>query len=151
MKTKAGEIREKWITIKYDYVPKYCKSCKLQGHNEQECFAIHPEYTNEKRGRIRRPKTRKEIRGFEDWIRLHRRNKRTRLSIMTSKNKWGKSYGRGRQMAKGGAEKVWYPRPKQTRTNEVTTTNNFGALEGEHKEESHKERDNDRKDEEKGT
>ncbi|KAG5589440.1 hypothetical protein H5410_039954 [Solanum commersonii] len=54
-------------------------------------------------------------------------------------------------MAKGGAEKVWYPKPKQTRTNEVTTTNKFRALEGEHKEESHKERDNDKKDEEKVT
>ncbi|KAH0634646.1 hypothetical protein KY290_038112 [Solanum tuberosum] len=48
-------------------------------------------------------------------------------------------------MAKRGAERVWYPRPKQTRTNEVTTTNKFGALEGEREEESHKERDNDRK------
>ncbi|KAH0642754.1 hypothetical protein KY289_033728 [Solanum tuberosum] len=62
-----------------------------------------------------------------------------------------KGYGRDRQMAKGGAEKVWYPKPKQTRTNEVTITNKFMALEGEHKEESYKERDNGRKDKEKGT
>ncbi|WMV15119.1 hypothetical protein MTR67_008504 [Solanum verrucosum] len=43
MKKKTGEINEKWIIIKYDYVPKYCKTCKLQGHNEKECFIIHPE------------------------------------------------------------------------------------------------------------
>ncbi|KAG5614280.1 hypothetical protein H5410_014104 [Solanum commersonii] len=42
-KTRPREITEKWIVINYDYVPKYCKSCKLQGHNEKECFIIHPE------------------------------------------------------------------------------------------------------------
>lgn len=43
MRKKSGEIVEKWVTIKYDYVPKYCKTCKLQGHNEKECFVNHPE------------------------------------------------------------------------------------------------------------
>lgn len=31
MKKKTGEIMEKWVHIKYDYMPKYCKTCKLQG------------------------------------------------------------------------------------------------------------------------
>ncbi|KAH0664979.1 hypothetical protein KY285_026185 [Solanum tuberosum] len=31
IKKKSGEIMAKWITIKYDYLPKYCKHCKLQG------------------------------------------------------------------------------------------------------------------------
>ncbi|KAK4716560.1 hypothetical protein R3W88_014898 [Solanum pinnatisectum] len=39
----TGEIKEKWIQIKYDYMPKYCKNCKLQGHNEKECYVLHPE------------------------------------------------------------------------------------------------------------
>ncbi|KAK4718618.1 hypothetical protein R3W88_016956 [Solanum pinnatisectum] len=43
MRKKTGEVVEKWVPIKYDYVPKYCKTCKLQGHNERECFVIHPE------------------------------------------------------------------------------------------------------------
>ncbi|KAH0709038.1 hypothetical protein KY284_010465 [Solanum tuberosum] len=43
MRKKTGEIMEKWVTIKYDYVPKYCKTCKLQGHNENDCYVIHPE------------------------------------------------------------------------------------------------------------
>ncbi|KAH0641898.1 hypothetical protein KY289_032872 [Solanum tuberosum] len=43
MRKKTGEINEKWIPIKYDYVPKYCKTCKLQGHNEKEHFIIHPD------------------------------------------------------------------------------------------------------------
>lgn len=38
-----GDIKEKWITINYDYIPKYCKNCKLQGHNEKECYVLHPE------------------------------------------------------------------------------------------------------------
>ncbi|KAF3676742.1 hypothetical protein FXO38_04149 [Capsicum annuum] len=42
IKKKSGEIVAKWITIKYDYLPKYCKNCKLQGHNEKECFVLHP-------------------------------------------------------------------------------------------------------------
>ncbi|KAG5601055.1 hypothetical protein H5410_032425 [Solanum commersonii] len=32
---------EKWIKINYDHVPKYCKSCRIRGHNEEECYVIH--------------------------------------------------------------------------------------------------------------
>ncbi|XP_060211976.1 uncharacterized protein LOC132639554 [Lycium barbarum] len=42
-KKSTGEIVDKWIKINYDYVPKYYKNCKLQGHNEQDCYVIHPE------------------------------------------------------------------------------------------------------------
>ncbi|KAH0722240.1 hypothetical protein KY285_004845 [Solanum tuberosum] len=134
MKSKTGEIREKWITIKYGYVPKYCKSCKLQGNNEQECFVIHLELYQ--RGEGENQKTKKEE-GDEGIQRLDTFTQKEQDSP-TINNDFqeqmrGKCYGRGRQMAKGGAEKVWYPRPKQTRTNEVTTTNKFGALEDEEK------------------
>ncbi|KAH0639573.1 hypothetical protein KY285_036159 [Solanum tuberosum] len=43
LKKKNGEIADKWIRIKYDYVPKYCKTCMIQGHNEEECYVEHPE------------------------------------------------------------------------------------------------------------
>lgn len=43
IKKKTWEIVAKWVTIRYDYLPKYCKNCKLQGHNEKECFVLHPE------------------------------------------------------------------------------------------------------------
>lgn len=43
IKKKSGEIVSKWVTIKYDYLPKYCKTCKLQGHDEEECYVLHPE------------------------------------------------------------------------------------------------------------
>lgn len=48
MKKKTREIVDKWISIKYDYLPKYCKTCKLQGHGEEECFALCVELFNRK-------------------------------------------------------------------------------------------------------
>ncbi|XP_070046621.1 uncharacterized protein [Nicotiana tomentosiformis] len=36
-----GPEEFKWIKIKYDYMPKYCKTCKK--HNEIDCWVIHPE------------------------------------------------------------------------------------------------------------
>lgn len=38
-----GMIRTKCVKIQYDYIPKYCRECKLQGHNEEECRRLHPE------------------------------------------------------------------------------------------------------------
>lgn len=37
-----GEIKEKWIDIKYNYMFKYCKKCKVQGHDENKCYVLHP-------------------------------------------------------------------------------------------------------------
>ncbi|KAH0650073.1 hypothetical protein KY284_029985 [Solanum tuberosum] len=42
-KQSTREVVEKWITIKYDYVSKYCTTCKLQGHDEKACYILHPE------------------------------------------------------------------------------------------------------------
>lgn len=41
IKKKNREISDKWIQIKYDYLPKCYKTCKLQGYNEEECFVLH--------------------------------------------------------------------------------------------------------------
>ncbi|XP_059310979.1 uncharacterized protein LOC132062422 [Lycium ferocissimum] len=41
-KKDTGDIIDKWIKINYDHFPKYCKRCKLQGHNENDCSIIHP-------------------------------------------------------------------------------------------------------------
>lgn len=38
-----GEVVEKSVRIKYNYLPKYCKSCKIQGHDEEQCYVLHPE------------------------------------------------------------------------------------------------------------
>ncbi|KAG5619976.1 hypothetical protein H5410_005194 [Solanum commersonii] len=31
------------IKVLYNVLPKYCKKCKLQGHNEDDCRVLHPE------------------------------------------------------------------------------------------------------------
>lgn len=49
IRKKSGEIVSKWIQIRYDYLPKYCKTCKLQGHNKEECFVLHPELFEERK------------------------------------------------------------------------------------------------------
>ncbi|KAH0706081.1 hypothetical protein KY285_010613 [Solanum tuberosum] len=38
-----GEIKSKWIKIQYDHMPMYCSECCLQGHDENNCWNIHPE------------------------------------------------------------------------------------------------------------
>uniref|UniRef100_M1B5Y0 Uncharacterized protein n=1 Tax=Solanum tuberosum TaxID=4113 RepID=M1B5Y0_SOLTU len=43
LKRSDGEVVEKWIKIKYDYMPKYCQTCMIQGHDEQQCYVEHPE------------------------------------------------------------------------------------------------------------
>lgn len=47
-----GEVDEKWIRIKYDYIPQYCTTCKIQGHADEECYFLHlelyPERTPDK-------------------------------------------------------------------------------------------------------
>lgn len=47
IRKKSGEITDKWIQIKYDYLLKYFHTCKLQGHNEEECFVLYPELFQE--------------------------------------------------------------------------------------------------------
>ncbi|KAG5611461.1 hypothetical protein H5410_022742 [Solanum commersonii] len=39
----TGEIKSKWIKIQYDHMPMYCSECCLQGHDENNCWNIHPE------------------------------------------------------------------------------------------------------------
>lgn len=40
---KTGETRSQAVHIRYDYIPKYCEECKLQGHNKRECKILNPE------------------------------------------------------------------------------------------------------------
>lgn len=47
-KVNTREIISTWIKIRSDYMPKYCNTCKLQGHKESECFVLHPELRIEK-------------------------------------------------------------------------------------------------------
>lgn len=40
---------DKWNRIKYDYVPKYCKTCMIQGHDEEQCYVKQPELFKDKK------------------------------------------------------------------------------------------------------
>lgn len=31
-----------WQKVHYENVPKFCKECSLQGHNEEECWILDP-------------------------------------------------------------------------------------------------------------
>lgn len=42
-----GEIRTEWVKIQHDYIPKYCRECKLQGHNGDECGRLHLELVDD--------------------------------------------------------------------------------------------------------
>ncbi|XP_055822157.1 uncharacterized protein LOC129890681 [Solanum dulcamara] len=42
-KDESGILKSKWVRINYDYLPKYCKHCRLQGHEEKECRSLNPE------------------------------------------------------------------------------------------------------------
>ncbi|KAH0689149.1 hypothetical protein KY289_016507 [Solanum tuberosum] len=43
MRQPNGNVQEKWIKIKYDYIHKYCTTCMIQGHDEQQCYVNHPD------------------------------------------------------------------------------------------------------------
>ncbi|KAH0654410.1 hypothetical protein KY289_032088 [Solanum tuberosum] len=36
----TGDIRSEIVLIKYDYLPKYCSGCKMQGHAMEECLLL---------------------------------------------------------------------------------------------------------------
>ncbi|KAH0743457.1 hypothetical protein KY290_031450 [Solanum tuberosum] len=42
----TGELKTDKITIKHDYIPKYCSECKLQGHDKNNCRILHPDLWN---------------------------------------------------------------------------------------------------------
>ncbi|KAG5605216.1 hypothetical protein H5410_026708 [Solanum commersonii] len=43
MRMKTDEVVEKWVKINYDYGPKYCQTCMIQGHDEEQCYVVHPD------------------------------------------------------------------------------------------------------------
>ena len=45
---------ENRIKIKYDYVPKYYQTRMIQGHREEQCFVVHPEFYPKKPNQVER-------------------------------------------------------------------------------------------------
>ncbi|KAK6778444.1 hypothetical protein RDI58_025162 [Solanum bulbocastanum] len=45
---ETGEIRSNKVVVQYDYVPKYCFDCKMQGHNNDNCKVINGEHNTQR-------------------------------------------------------------------------------------------------------
>ncbi|KAH0649909.1 hypothetical protein KY284_029821 [Solanum tuberosum] len=132
MKKTNGEVMEKWVRIKYDYVPKYCKTCMLQGHDEQQCFVEHPELYPKKEkknveadDREERGKTQKTNEANQDE---EKDNLEKRIAIQQKEktNKFEES-----KFKRGG----WRKQPEKVWAKvDIPTGNKFGALENDAKE-----------------
>ncbi|KAG5611553.1 hypothetical protein H5410_022834 [Solanum commersonii] len=131
MRMKNEEVLEKWIKIKYDYVPKYCKTCMIQGHNEQQCYVEHLElYRNNEKidqgtGKQKEEDNKKERReeGKEAQVRGgdQQKDKNTDEFMEQRHKKWG-----GKKKL---PEQVW-------NKVDVITGNKFNMLEHEAQEEA---------------
>lgn len=53
------------IKVQYDFLLKYCQTCKLQGQNKVECRALHPELR--KTEEYKHEGKDKEEKGFKDF------------------------------------------------------------------------------------
>lgn len=64
MRKQSGEITEKWITFRYDHVPKYCKNCKIQGHDQEQFTCYIQNYVQRQRwGRTKGSTSKRRKRG----------------------------------------------------------------------------------------
>lgn len=86
MKKTNGEVMEKWVRIKYDYVPKYCKTCMIQGHDEQQCYVEHPELYPKKEKTNQEAGDKKEEEGNTQqvkWTTERRSKKKIKFTSIT--------------------------------------------------------------------
>lgn len=60
---ETGPDESKWIKIKYDYLSKYCNTCRKQRHNELECWVIHPELHKRYDDKVENQDTGREVVG----------------------------------------------------------------------------------------
>ncbi|XP_015169512.1 uncharacterized protein [Solanum tuberosum] len=127
MRKKLGEVCETWIRIKYDYVPKYCKNCKIQGHNEDECFVIHPELY---------PKPERKNENQETTNKVEKKEG-AQGKFISRKEEQSKQNGKGeikeqKNTKEGGwtvqGKQIWTRKMVQQEKQGITTDNQFGAL-----------------------
>ncbi|KAG5602104.1 hypothetical protein H5410_033474 [Solanum commersonii] len=43
----TGSVKTETITVKYNYIPKYCLECRMQGHDLHNCRLLHNEVVEE--------------------------------------------------------------------------------------------------------
>lgn len=119
-----GHIKSKWITIQYNYKPKYYKECCLKGHDEAICWNIHPELMERKKEESKERETmyneEKENKQTDVEAHYHKRRRHFKQQWLTRRNKYKKDkFGH----IIGEAEKE-----KQGELPEITVTNSFELL-----------------------
>ncbi|KAH0712380.1 hypothetical protein KY289_008339 [Solanum tuberosum] len=138
----SGEVVEKWVRIKYDHVPKYCTNCRLQGHNEHECYVLHPELYPKKMEEIE-----KEL-GDRQNGRANRtvsEEKETQMGNQREMdgNKEEFQVQRNKKHQGKGRQQVWNPKQPQPHKGveeKMTTENKFEALEDSEQKEAEEKR-----------
>ncbi|XP_070010873.1 uncharacterized protein [Nicotiana sylvestris] len=83
-----GTTRAEWVRIQYDMLPKYCKHCKLQGHDQFECWRIHPELYVEKDKYKQADTTKKQDIGNSQPIMMLSSGKIVGNVNVTTKEQW---------------------------------------------------------------
>ncbi|KAG5630884.1 hypothetical protein H5410_002601 [Solanum commersonii] len=131
IKKNTGEIVAKWIDIKYDYLPKYCKSYKLQGHNENECFVLHLElYPKEDDNEL--VDTTKEVALTKDDVEVEKKDKveTVKQKSYNHQESWQENGARrGREWRRGGMSQRWNPKERVVNVDDgLISGNKFNAL-----------------------
>ncbi|XP_049348182.1 uncharacterized protein LOC125812750 [Solanum verrucosum] len=134
-------IVEKWVAIKYDYVPKYCKTYMLQGHNENECFIIHPELypkeekesNAEKLTGDKKEELERRSKGKENMVEHKREIKQGENNNLKEQSRMKFEEGDKYHNRGGRREQVWHPRKHLVKDHNVQTHNMYEAF-GENKE-----------------
>lgn len=138
---QSGEICDKWLKIKYDHVPKYCTNCKIQDHNEKECYIIHPElYPQREEGNtLEKSKDHDRQRKNSDGEKGNEMGDNTRKPSQDQKGdnqreeeqfrgKNKKGYGKWRNNIWEKLEQVWNRKQQHQNTRVVETVNQLEAL-----------------------
>lgn len=143
IKKKSGEILTKWIQIKYDYLSKYCQTYKLQGHNEEDCFVLHPELFDDGK-KEKDNKKEKPLEGGEiDKTKINGEGKSQKKGGEQQENRTGKDGNKRMGLQKHGITR-WDQKPMAP---QVNTANKFQILE-EQKDDTNKATDQSSKQEE---
>ncbi|KAG5631197.1 hypothetical protein H5410_002914 [Solanum commersonii] len=71
--TKVSRVEQ--VNIQYDFLPKYCTHCKVQGHVEEDYKHLHPELRTENGGGTGQPKGDEESQDDQEKIRRDEQRK----------------------------------------------------------------------------
>lgn len=124
IKKKSGEILSKWMQIKYNSFSKYCRTCKLQEHNEDACFVLLPKLFDggKKDNKLKDDKQNKDMDKNKKKEGEHNHKKEMDMQKLERGNDGIK----GKGLHKEGIITRWDPKSK---VDHMNTSNHFQVLE----------------------